>query len=285
MKKHVALLGIGALTLSLASLPLVALARDGEAETETTVSARVDAGATVSASATSSARIEAEDEDQNEVQSGNQDEDQNEYATTTARGEERAREAHREAAKKQLEMLEKRIELNLDASSTAAISFEDLKRMIERRKEELDQEEASTTRDNRDIVEHANEVRLAVHSLLASKELLGGIGPQVSAIAREVNNSLATTTNAEAEIKARGFWKHLLFGGDVQVGDMLAAEVQKDQNRVVELTNLLGQASTTADVKAELQLHIDALNTEIARLQTLATKEQSQQGILGWLFK
>ena len=71
---------------------------------------------------------------------------------------------------------EDEFEFELEDDEDVASSFEDLKQKIEERKHELEDEEASTTPKFKNAIKNANEVRLAVHALLASRDLLGGIG-------------------------------------------------------------------------------------------------------------
>lgn len=176
------------------------------------------------------------------------------------------------------------IELEMEDDSNPATSLEDLKQKIEVRKQELEHEVASTTSGHQDIVENANPVRLAVHSLLASKELVGGIGPQVSKIAKEMNDSVATTTNVEAKIQSRGFLTRLFFGGDSAAADVIAQEVAKNQQRIDDLTKLLGETTVSPDIQTILKAQIIALGDAQARLADLAQKEQNQWGLFSWRF-
>lgn len=174
------------------------------------------------------------------------------------------------------------IEIGLEDDDVSAVSFDDLEQKMEERKLELEDEEASTTPKFREVVKNANEVRLAVHTLLASKELLGGIGPQVSEIAKQMNDSVATTTNIEAKVRSRGFLARLLFGGDRAAGEALAREVEKNQQRIGELTEFLGRANVPANIQAILEAQLDALKEAQARLQELADTEQNQWGLFSW---
>lgn len=177
-------------------------------------------------------------------------------------------------------------ELNLDLEDddSPAVSVDDLKQKIEVRKHELDQEEASSSPKHQEIVANANEVRLAVHSLLASKELLGGIGSQVSKIAKEMNDSVATTTNAEAKIQSRSILARLFFGGDMTSADILAHEAEQNQKRIAGLTDLLNQVNISPDVQTVLKEQIAALETAQTHLQDLAQKEKSAWGLFSWRF-
>ncbi|MFA7309379.1 MAG: hypothetical protein WC050_00560, partial [Candidatus Paceibacterota bacterium] len=151
-------------------------------------------------------------------------------------------------------------EIDLEDDGDRALSLDDLKMRIETRKLELDDEEASTTPDSRrDAIKNANPVRLAVHSLLASKDLLGGIGQQVSVIAREMNDSVASTTAAEAKIQSRGLLSRLFFGGDRTSAEVIADVAEKNQQRIDTLTALLADANVSAEVTVVLEAQIAAL--------------------------
>ncbi|MFZ2500421.1 MAG: hypothetical protein WAW90_00325 [Minisyncoccia bacterium] len=175
-------------------------------------------------------------------------------------------------------------EIGLEDDTDVAFSFGDLKQKIEKRMRELNNEEASSTPDRKDIMKNANEVRLAVHSLLASKDLLGGIGQQVSEIAREINHSVATTTDAEVKIHSRGFFTHLFFGGDKTSAEVITKEAEQNQVRIDSLTALLAQANVPADIQAILSAQITALKDAQARLQEVAQAEQKAWGLFSWRF-
>lgn len=176
------------------------------------------------------------------------------------------------------------MKFGLERDTISVFSFDGLKKSIEQRKQELEEEVASTTSETQDILENVNQVRLAVHALLASKDLLGGIGQQVSRIAQQMNDSVASTTGAEAKIQSRGFFSQLLFGGDRSAADTISEEVAKNQENVQKLTGLLDQTNVPADIQTTLKAQIDALQAEQERLQNLAKKEKSRWGIFSWRF-
>lgn len=179
---------------------------------------------------------------------------------------------------------EQEINLELEDDNEIASSNEDLNQKIEVRKHQLEQEVASSSPEHQAVVANANEVRLAVHALLASKDLVGGIGQQVSDIAKEVDHSVASTTNAEAKIHSRGFFSKLLFGGDTTSAEVIAQEAAKNQTRIDSLTTLLADATITPEVKATLDAQITALKAAQTRLQALADKEKSAWGLFSWRF-
>jgi len=175
------------------------------------------------------------------------------------------------------------LEMNDDATPSV-YSFAELKQVIETRKLQLDQEAAATTSENQSIAENANPVRLGVHALLASKVLLGGSGIKKKEIAKEMNDSIATTTSAEVQIQLRGFFTRLLFGGDSASANVISQEVVQNQQRIDALTTLLNQANVSADVQVTLKAQIAAIQDAQVRLQALAKSEQSQWGLFSWRF-
>lgn len=174
--------------------------------------------------------------------------------------------------------------IELQDAAEPVFSLRGLERSIEVRDGELEAELASTTERVRDILANANQVRLAVHALLASKELLGGIGTEVSEVARQFNNSVATTTNAETRVRSRNFFSRLFFGGDRNAADEIAQTVNANQKRIQKLSELIKRASVAADVEQALKTQIEALTVEQERLQDLAKKEKGQWGIFSWRF-
>ncbi len=289
MKKYIYGFGTVALALAMSGLPAVALADsnggDGqggmniqtevtaqvrEGSASTSVSARVGEGSGL-ASSTERAR-EAMQHAQEQAQEAVQ------HAT------EKAQEGMQHAAEKTLEMMREGMPFSLESTTTPAYTLAQLRLSIQQRLQELDQEEASSTPEVKDILKNANPVRLAVHSLLASKDLLGGIGAQVSVIAQQMNDSVATTTSAEAQIQSRGFFTKLFFGGDSEAAQTISQQVAENQQRIDDLTKLLNQANVSAEVQTTLKAQIAAIEAAQVRLQTLAQKEQSTWGLFSWRF-
>ncbi|MFA6414403.1 MAG: hypothetical protein WC217_01615 [Candidatus Paceibacterota bacterium] len=277
MNKNIYIAGISALALAMSAVPAAAFAENGGGEAQGSESTQVSVTAqAVSESAREGQKQEAEvsrEQEKQRTEIAREQEKNNLEAGSSTRpsikgGDEDGQE----------------IDLELEDDQDQALSNDDLNQKIEVRKHELEQEVASSTPDHQVAVEHANEVRLAVHALLASKDLIGGIGQQVSEIAKEVNNSVASTTNAEAKIQSRGFITRFLFGGDSTSAEVIAQEAAQNQARIDSLTALLGQANISADLQATLTAQITALKDAQARLQALADKEQKAWGLFSWRF-
>ena len=282
-------IGTVALALAMSGLPAIALAENGGGEVGVQTQVRVQ---TQGSEASTSVRVgEDKQSSSTDQQKMNQVEPKQTQGSTF--GERQASSSNNQASSTRPsikggedtnENVQGDINLELESTTTPAFSLAGLKLSIEQRKQQLQQEVASTTEADKNIVENANPVRLAVHSLLASKDLLGGIGSQVSEIAKQMNDSVATTTNAEAKIQSRGFLTRFLFGGDSAAADVISQAVAQNQQRIDDLTKLLGGANVSADIQIVLKAQITALQTAQVRLLDLAQKEKSAWGLFSWRF-
>lgn len=291
MKKYIYGFGTVALALAMSGLPAAALAdsNSGDGQGGLKIHAEVTAqaqGGDASTNASTSASARAGEGQKPSVTGSEEGSEASQSSSAEAEqhANEQAREGAQHEAEKTLEAMKEGLPFSLESTTTAALSFEQLKQSIEMRQQELDQEEASSSPETRNIMKNANPVRLAVHSFLASKDLLGGIGQQVSVIAQQVNDSVASTTNAEAQIESRGFLAKLFFGGDAKAAAVIQEQVAQNQQRIDDLTKLLAQANVAADIQVTLKAQIAALQEAQARLQVLAEQQQHMWGLFSWRF-
>ena len=130
-----------------------------------------------------------------------------------------------------------------------------------------------------------NTVRVTVHALLSSEDLIDGIGPRVSEIAREFNNSVQAAENAEKKISERGVLKKFFFGGDKEAAGELEGETVRNQNRVEELNQLINRCDECSEeAKNILKERIELMEREQERLANLANNEKGKRGLFGFLF-
>ncbi len=284
MKNYIYGFGAVAFALAMSGLPVAAIADSnggagqGGLSVGAEITAQVQGGDTsVSASTSASAQV---GEGRKQSITGSKGGESNQ----SSRVGEQKREGAQNEVEKKLEIMSEGLPFSLESTTTAALSFGQLKSSIEARQQELDQEEASSSPETRSIMKNENPVRLAVHSFLASKDLLGGIGSQVSAIARQMNYSIASTTNAEAQIQSRGFLTKLFFGGDTAAAQVITEQVAQNQQRIDALTKLLAQANISVNVQTILKAQITALQEAQARLQVLAQQQQNMWGLFSWRF-
>lgn len=127
-----------------------------------------------------------------------------------------------------------------------------------------------------------NEVRLAVHALLGAENRSGGIGQNISAIAREVNNSVQKTFEAEEQIRARHGFIRSLFGGDVEAARLIEGEAQRNRERVTELRCLIGNCTCDDATRTMLREQVRTIEQEQDRLRTLASEEMQVRGLFSW---
>jgi len=127
-----------------------------------------------------------------------------------------------------------------------------------------------------------NEVRDAVHSLLAIENHTGGIGQQVSVIAREFNNSANTSQQYKNQIKNRDTISRFFFGGDWQAATELANLAAQNQGRINEIESLMNSTSIDAETRSMMEEQLDLLQKNVDLDQQLSTLEKQDRGIFGW---
>ena len=128
-----------------------------------------------------------------------------------------------------------------------------------------------------------NEVRLAVHALLAMENMTGGIGPQVSAIAQDFNNSVQAEYQLEERIQNRGSFTRFFFGGDRAAARDLGNLTIQNQDRIRLIEQLMNSENLDADTRVMLQEQLQTMEQENTRLNQTASAELQNRGILGWL--
>ncbi len=175
-------------------------------------------------------------------------------------------------------MIQQRVQLK-------ARNTTELRQMIQERQQEMVQEMQTLRQNQQQVYQNQNKVRLAVHSLLAMEDLTGGIGRNVSQIAREFNNSVQATIGAEERIETRNMLVKFLFGGDEVAAGEMEQEVIQNQQRIQHLRQLMNQCDCEEQVRAMMQEQIQNMEQEQTRLQQLAQNEKGNKGLFGWLWK
>jgi len=168
---------------------------------------------------------------------------------------------------------------------TMARNTTELRQMIQEREQEMNQSMQGLKEELKEMYQNQNRVRLAVHALLAMENLTGGIGRNVSQIAREFNNSVQATIRAEERIQTRNMLMKFFFGGDDQAADDIEQEVNRNREKIQELRRLMQECDCGEEVKVMLQEQIQDMEMEQNRLQEMAQNEKKSKGIFGWLWK
>ncbi len=172
-----------------------------------------------------------------------------------------------------------------DTATSTATSSSSLRLMIQQREREFEKEASTSDQKIRNMVQNENRVRVAVQALLLSKDFLGGIGPQVSEIARQISNSQASTTEAEINIERRSLLQRIFFGWDISNSSIIEREITQNQEKIARLKDLIGNASgISAEVRNMLEEQIQNMETEQERLRKLSEDEAKLWGIFSWRF-
>lgn len=194
---------------------------------------------------------------------------------------------------RQLEQVEQETQ-NIGENTTIGIrqreevraqNLSDMRERIEQRKQEMVRELQSMGEPQQSVYQNQNQVRLAVYSLLAMEDLVGGIGPQLSQIAREFNNSVQATIRAEERIRTRNRIVRFFAGGDEDAAQEIEQQVIQNQERIRQLRQLTQACECGEELRSMLQEHVQAMEREQTRLQELARQEKKEKGLLGWLWK
>ena len=168
---------------------------------------------------------------------------------------------------------------------TGANDTEQLKTMIRNKKQEMDQEIKNIKdKEQQKVYQNQNKVREAVHALLATEGLTGDIGPQVSAIAKEFNNSVEKTIKSEEKIQKRNKIVEFFFGGDEEASENILRETNKNKEKIQQLKNLYRECDCDEEVKNIIQEQIQNIEQEQNRLGQLAQEQKAKKGLFGWLF-
>lgn len=228
----------------------------------------------------------------NENQTQEQLQDQLENQVRNQTQEQDRLENRTEAQNRTREQLEER-EQERQQNQTRAMDVTELHQQLQQRKQELEQEWASLSPDQQRIFARYSNVSAFVHVLLnesQTRALLGegpmGIGPQVSAYAREFNNSVRAQFQAEDRIENRNALVRFFAGGDEEAAGILEQETLRNKERIQQMQQLIAQCQDCdSQLREMLQEQLQDMEEQQTRLQQLAQKEKQDKGIFGWLWK
>jgi hypothetical protein len=170
----------------------------------------------------------------------------------------------------------------IEAVQEKAKNVTELKEMIQIRKTEIEDELGALDDKISKVYLNQNKVREAVHTLLAAEDLVGGLGSEISEIAKEFNNSIVATVQAEEKIQKRNSFVKFFFGGDEQAATEIEGEVTRNQERIQQLNQLREDCNCTEEVKEVIQEQVQTMEQEQERLKVLAEGEKSVSGLFGW---
>lgn len=135
---------------------------------------------------------------------------------------------------------------------------------------------SSNARQNMSIVAQK------VEELLGVEDRFGGIGKQISAVAREQKSAQGDLDELLTNVENRKGWKNRLFGYDRKVVSEMEGLVQRNQLRIQQLQELKSQVQNTGD-QQQLQETIQSMINQNTSLQEQIQQEKDVNGIFGWL--
>jgi hypothetical protein len=168
-----------------------------------------------------------------------------------------------------------------DSNHTSGRTIAEVRENRHKSLENLNATLRNVSSGERDRIKNENEVRIAVTTLLDVEDLSGGIGRNVSAIARDFNNSASSVRKIEDRIHSRSSFVRLFFGGDREAARELANQTAQNDARIVELRQLINNASLNSEVRATIEDQVRIIQLEQERLQQLSKREQEDRGLFG----
>lgn len=132
--------------------------------------------------------------------------------------------------------------------------------------------------------EYRSGVSRIVQELRRTASQNGGIGQEVSKIAKEQEDSAKKIKEAMDKVDMAGRFRTLFIGTDYKNLGALRSELVKTQNAIDRLTKAM-ERTTDMDIRVGLQKQIDALKATLAKAETFAKDHESQFSFLGWFVK
>jgi len=156
---------------------------------------------------------------------------------------------------------------------------------VNTREQENLQEGTTTGSQNRNqnAVENMSEVATQVQQSLQIRTT-GNIGEQVRTIAQEQNQAQTQIWEQLNKLDSKGKLARLLTGTDFVAVKNLKQQLEQNQLRIKQLTQLQSQLTKQEDMTA-VQETIQALVQENTSLQDRITAEDQTKSLFGWLFK
>jgi hypothetical protein len=132
--------------------------------------------------------------------------------------------------------------------------------------------------------EYMSLVAQTVEKILTTQGAKGGIGQQISVVAKEQQQAQPKISKQLDKLESRrGLIKKLL-GTDYQAVKELKNQSAQNQLRIKQLEQLQNQVTNQID-KTQLQETIQALVNQDTRLQAQIQAEEKAESVFGWLIK
>ncbi len=132
--------------------------------------------------------------------------------------------------------------------------------------------------------EHKSKVEAVVQDLkgLAGKDK--NIGEEISAVAKEQEESGQRAVEAMKKVEARSGFKTFFIGTDYKNIGALRSEIVTTKNQINRLKKV-GERATTTEVKAELDTQIKALENAYKKATDFIQTNENKFSLFGWVAK
>lgn len=168
--------------------------------------------------------------------------------------------------------------------------LEQVEQKVQQKMRKIDQKLENLTGQKKAIHRRQNKVRESVHTLLQLKKqgmIQGGIGKNVSRIARNFSNSVNETIQAETEIENGSRFRRFFLGAskeDQRAARNLTQNRERNRKRIQELNQIKEQCNCSNETKEVMEAEIQDIEKEQKRLKKIADKGKSR-GLFGWIVR
>lgn len=132
----------------------------------------------------------------------------------------------------------------------------------------------------KNITDRRSEVAKSVHSIREMSNFTGQMGPRISEIARDINESMRNLEFYEESISNRGRFSRFFFGGDINSAREIQNQTSQNEERIEEIQSILNESEEIPnEVKDFLEEEIDRIKSEQDRLKELSENETNSRGI------
>lgn len=129
--------------------------------------------------------------------------------------------------------------------------------------------------------EHRSEMSKFVNGLLGSSERVGGIGKQVSALAKAQASFSGKVADSIKTVESRNGFKTFLIGSDYKNLGAIRSDIVLTANRLDQLEKELEKVASSTE-KADIQKQIDDMKAYQTKLEAFVKANESRFSLFGW---
>lgn len=148
-----------------------------------------------------------------------------------------------------------------------------------------EQEDSQSSEDENETArQHMSVVAQTVEELLTTQGAKGGIGQQVSEVARAQQQAQQEIEGELDKLEVRQGLMKKLFGPDYKAIKNLSQQIERNRLRIRQLEQLQTQVTNQAD-QTQIQEAVQTLVEQNTALEEQIQAEEQIGSLFGWLFK